>query len=309
VDVEEEGLFSGQYPRQAPGVANVARLERLAFVSREFGIPLTLLPTYPVVRDSAAAGVLRHFQEDLGAEIGAHLHPWNTPPFMDLGEPEPVPAARLPRSLLAEKLAHLADAVASVAGIRPRSFRMGRFDLDADLFPLLAEQGFAVDGSLVPLRVKRGGPDHLLAPAEPFVTAGADLVEAPLTVVPVWARAPEAVSGLGRWLPQFWAARLRENFRFVLAVGIQPTMFSLPAMRLAARLHRRRGGRTLHLFLHSSELLPGANPQFPSEAAVDRLVGRIRAFLSWLRKTGFIRGLTLSALAQEVRQEAGKKLA
>ena len=67
-------------------------------------------------------------------------------------------------------------------------------------------------------------------------------------------------------------------------------------MRLAAGLHRRRGGRVLTMFLHSSELFPGGSPQFPDAAAVDRLVAKLRDFLSWLVKRGPVTGLTLSGL-------------
>ena len=38
LDVEEEGLFSGRYPRES-GVTNVAELRRLEFIPREFGLP------------------------------------------------------------------------------------------------------------------------------------------------------------------------------------------------------------------------------------------------------------------------------
>ena len=58
IDVEEEGLFSGRYARTPPGVTNVAALERLAFIPRDFGLPLTLLVTYQVARDPAACRVL-----------------------------------------------------------------------------------------------------------------------------------------------------------------------------------------------------------------------------------------------------------
>ena len=90
IDVEEEGLFSGLYPRTPPGVTNVAELARLAFIPRDFGLPLTLLVTYRVARDPAACRVLAQWRDRFGAEIGLHLHHWNTPPFADLPDPEPV---------------------------------------------------------------------------------------------------------------------------------------------------------------------------------------------------------------------------
>src|SRR5574340_349784 len=90
IDVEEEGLFSGAYPRTPPGVSNVANLQRLEFIPREFGFPLTLLITYHAALDPAARKVLEYWRDHYGTEIGAHLHPWHTPPFADLFEPEPV---------------------------------------------------------------------------------------------------------------------------------------------------------------------------------------------------------------------------
>jgi hypothetical protein len=50
------------------------------------------------------------------------------------------------------------------------------------------------------------------------------------------------------------------------------------------------------MFLHSSELAPGGSPQFPTEAAVQRLVRKIRALLTWLKQTGPVQGVTLSDL-------------
>ena len=91
LDVEEEGLFSGRYPRES-GATNVAELRRLEFIPREFGLPLTLLVSYRVARDPAACQVLARWRDLYQAEIGVHLHPWSTPPFADLSCPEPVPA-------------------------------------------------------------------------------------------------------------------------------------------------------------------------------------------------------------------------
>ena len=68
-------------------------------------------------------------------------------------------------------------------------------------------------------------------------------------------------------------------------------------MRLATRLHVRRGGRALTLFWHSSELLPGGSPHFPDQAAVDAFLGKVRRFAAWLRRTFLVTGTTLTGLA------------
>jgi hypothetical protein len=301
IDVEEEGLFSGQYFRVPPGVSNVANLKRLEFIPREFGFPLTLLVTYQVARDAAAREVLKYWRDRYGTEIGAHLHPWNTPPFPDLAAPEPVRSEKIPSPILRDKLANLVGCIKEGVGVTPRSFRMGRFDWGPRLLSLLPEMGLRIDSSMVPLTQKVGGPDYFLAPNDPFRlpvpgAAGGTLLEVPLTMVPVCPAAARLVYRLTATLPRARGERLRGWFPYVLAAGIHPVWFPLPSMCLAVRLHRRRGGQVLNLFLHSSELAAGGTPQFPHEAAVARLIAKIRVFLTWLKATGPVEGITLSDL-------------
>lgn len=296
LDVEEEGLFSGRYPRDS-GVTNIAQLRRLEFIPQEFGLPLTLLVSHRVARDPAACEVLARWRDLYRAEIGVHLHPWSTPPFADLPHPEPVPAAQIPRPLLRDKFARLIQQVQDSLGVAPQSFRMGRFDFGPRVQDLLSEFGLKVDSSLVPLTLKGTG-DYFLAPADPFPLTPT-LLEVPVTMVPVIAGLPQALARLARWLPGSSGRSLLGWFKYAGAAGIQPAWFPLASMRLAAGLHRRRGGRTLTMFFHSSELQPGASRLFPTAAAVAGFVAKIRAFLSWLTRTGPVEGITLSGLYQD----------
>jgi hypothetical protein len=307
IDVEEEGLFFGHYPRTPPGVTNVAALERLAFIPREFGLPLTLLVTYQVARDPDACRVLAGWRDRHGAEIGVHLHPWNTPPFADLPEPEPIGSEKLPRALLREKFANLLSQVRTGLAVTPRSFRMGRFDAGPRVFSLLPEFGLEVDSSVAPLTRKNPDPRFFLAPADPFPLGQAGpedrpLLEVPITMVPVVAGTPELITRLAATLPPTWGDRLRSAFRYGAVAGVQPAWYPLASMQLAARLHRRRRGRVLTLFFHSSELKPGASRLFPTEVAVSRFVEKIRAFLAWLVQTGPVSGVTLGELGEDWRK-------
>jgi len=304
IDVEEEGLFSGLYSRTPPGVTNVAELSRLAFIPRDFGLPLTLLVTYQVARDPAACRVLAEWRDRYGAEIGAHLHPWNTPPFADLPYPEPVRSEKLPRPLLRDKFASLLSQVRDGLTVTPRSFRMGRFDAGPQVFSLLREFGLEVDSSVAPLT--RKNPDHrfFLAPADPFFLGdigpeGKPLLEVPITLVPVVAGTPELIERLAAMVRPTWGDRLRSLYRYGGVAGVQPAMYPLVSLQLAAYLHRRRGGRVLTMYFHSSELKPGASRLFPSEAAVSRFVDKIRTFLTWLVQTGLVEGVTLTELGED----------
>lgn len=302
IDVEEEGLFSGKYPRTPAGVENVEELRRLKFITAEFGIPLTLLVCHSVAVSPPCLRVLDFFRENLQAEIGAHLHPWNTPPYQDLPYPEPIRSDLIPRPLLEAKFQTLLAALHGNLGVTPRSFRMGRFDLGRTVLQLLPEYGLRVDSSLVPLRKVAGGPDHFLVPADPFPLkmpssrSDTGVLEVPLTVVPILRGTPLPVSRLAARLPGRGGEAVFSGFRHIATAGIHPAWFPLPSMKLAVRLHRARGGKVLNMFLHSSELKPGATPSFRTEKAVDGLVEKIRRFLDWLVRTESVRGATLSEL-------------
>jgi hypothetical protein len=306
VDVEEEGLFSGRYEREPAGVKNIRQLDRLEFISREFGLPLTLLPTYPVVRNSTCRDILARWQGEYHAEIGAHLHPWNTPPFQDLPFAEPVRSDCLPFPLLRAKFDTLLSALNDHMQIRPRAFRMGRFDLGDQVLALLPEYGFWVDSSVVPLRCAVGEPDHFLAPSDPFLihadahTGFNRLLEVPLTQVSVCPALSRALYPFACTLSQNKRNFLFFAYRNLAVVGINPVWFPLSSMKWATRRHRLAGGKVLTMFLHSSELQPGATPSFRSKADVDGLIGKIRTYLTWLLRTEHVRGETLSGLYNTV---------
>lgn len=301
IDVEEEGLFCGRYPRIPPGVANVRELHRLAFAWDRFGIPLTLLPTYPVAVDKTCAAQLRRLADDKRAEIGAHLHAWCTPPFTEPAEPEPVRTDAMPAATLRAKMGTLCSTIESRLGIQPRSFRAGRFDLGGQLLNLLPEFRIRVDSSVVPFRRVPDGPtDHFTAPAEPFwhprAGSSTPLLEVPLTMQAVWPAAVTAVGRLAPRLPRPLRDRLFAAVRHIGAAGIHPVWFPLPSMKLAALLHQRRGGSVLNMFFHSSDLCPGASPACPTEESAQRLVRKIHRFLEWLATQGPLEGVTLSQL-------------
>ena len=306
MDVEEEGLFSGRHPRQAGGLRNLAFLRRLEFISRRFGLPLTLLATYPVLNDQASREILLAWREDHGAELGAHLHPWNTPPF---ALREPWQAWRLPPQALRAKFAHLLHCHHELLGQPARSFRMGRFELLSWLRAEMPACGLRVDSSQVPLHYWGPGGLPFLSPADPYPLAAEAgrpvLWEAPLTVLPLWPGSDQAAERLAGGLPQRPARQLLNGFRYLGAVGVQPTMYSAPVMRLAARLHLARGDRVLTLYLHSSELMPGGSPAYASEQSVQGLLGKMHGFLEWLGRRWHLRGLTLSQIPRAL---AGDRL-
>ncbi|WP_319543124.1 hypothetical protein [uncultured Pseudodesulfovibrio sp.] len=300
IDVEEEGLFSGNYPSKGVGVTNVQRLDMLAWLTQEFDLPLTLLVDYPVAVNPQCAETLKRWHTDLGAEIGAHLHPWNTPP---LGEKTPLDSSTTPQETIREKLRTLTSAIENGTGVRPTSFRMGRWDFSARVREEITKLGFKVDASVAPLKRTPAGGEYFLSSPEPYwLDKPGGLLEVPLTMLPIFPGTTRLAHALYRQFPNGIGNAAITKFSSLGAVGIQPVWHSSPVMRQAVRLHQRRGGDTLTMFFHSSELLPGASPHFPTEQSVRRFVAKIRSFIEWLSRRSDLKGTTLSALHDSMRQ-------
>jgi len=308
IDVEEEGLFRGTYDSRNTSVANVSQLRRLTPIFLEWGVHPTLLVTYPVARCDPAIDLLLELRDTWNCEIGAHLHPWNTPPLERLNYDEPVPSELMPAELLKARLATLLEALAQ-KGIKPTSFRMGRFNMGPKMFSVLQETGINVDSSIAPMHRYYGGPDHLCAPTDPYRPDPLDprrpgnskILEVPLTTVPL-------TRGLGRFLealggpilPRSWVSWFA---MYLGTLSVQPLGTGLRRIKAGVLIHSARGGQVLTIFFHSSELMEGGSPENPTPEHINRFLERLSNFFSWIHKRMTIESLTLSQLDNLYRQK------
>lgn len=300
VDVEEEGLFSGVYARRDPPFANAAHLARLIPLL-ERGLKPTLFCAYHAFANAAARSAIDRLRDRYPLEIGAHLHHWNTPPLANVpGDPPTlarVPATELDQDLFERKLDALLAVGEDFAGEPIASFRMGRWDLQPRLARALAGRGLLCDASFRPLHAGRSpdkGPDHFLAPTDPFRlnTPDGSIFEIPLTAAPL--------SPPLKKLP----APLRPGLKNWGALVLLPVQHPLWLMKLTTRLHLARGGRVLSLTWHSSEMMPGGSPTIKTEEDANRLIRKISAWLEWLRDVYGASSLTSAELRPKLWQTA-----
>ncbi len=302
IDVEEEGLFNGRYPSGKAPVENVAALSLLDPIFMKFNIHPTLLVSYQVARHKAHQSFLMRLCEKWNGEIGAHLHPWNTPPIQSLPFVSPIPSQLIPQGLLKEKLEVLIQTVSEM-GVEPRSFRMGRFNIGSNIFSLLEPAGILVDSSIVPTRKEYGGPGYLVAPADPYFPdpqklsspGNSPILEVPLTVVPIIPKLDLLLERISDSYPSS-SEVVAWFLKYIGSISAQPLMMGINRMKTAVRLHRFRGGETVVIYFHSSELMPGESPQHPTKKHVEMFLVKIEKFLSWLQNDMGAVSVTLSDL-------------
>ncbi len=313
LDVEEEGLFCDSYAQSNCTVENTKSLSRLAPLT-DLGVCPTLFCAYTVLTDEAS---LRHLEplRKAGAEIGGHLHHWNTPPFQSghpLTEPlKSVPSKDLADELFEAKLDSLQKAARDAYGISVASFRMGRWDIHRRHFPFLAKAGIITDASVRPLHgATKNNPDHFLAPAAPYwiPTRHGSLFEVPLTVTPVFQSIVPLLKSAPRMLRPC-SAWLKSTTNYWGALALLPAYHPLWIMQLVTKLYLLRGGRTLSLTWHSSEMHPGATPHIKTEAQVNALLKKVMAFITWLQKSYDVRCVTMNELRNIIGPTAKRRTA
>ena len=301
LDVEEECLFSGSYASRAPAMKNIACLARLEPLLAR-GIRPTLFCAYSALADEASRDSLNRLRERV--EFGGHLHHWNTPPLSlngtgaDLPDfARSVPSAAVPSRLMAAKLTSLFSAGSDFCGAPVTSFRMGRWDLRREHWPMLARAGVLCDASVRPLHCaakNADGPDHFYAPSDPYWVhaEGRRIFEIPLTVTPLVRCVPHLFSTLSDRAGRLARAGLK-NWG---ALALLPVQHPFRLMQLVTRLFASRGGRVLSLTWHSSEMMPGGAPHMPDLGAVTRLMDKISRYIDWLYNNWSVRSCTMSEL-------------
>jgi hypothetical protein len=303
VDTEADGQWEHGRPL---ATANVAAWPPFQELCRRHAVRPTYLITSEIAEDLGAAAFLRPLAAAGAVEVGAHLHPWTTPPFSDApglrrNDPEHAYPCHLEPDLLRAKLETLTAQVAKVAGARPTSYRAGRFGLDTGGARLLAELGYGVDSSVTPFVTwgahagrpgRGGGPDFRRHDAYPFRVAGTGtpgLVEVPVTIMPTYT-----VTRGVRLLREHWQARPVRLGRQALRVLPRPQPLWLrprPEYALgdlqALLLEAERAHLPFAVFMfHSSELLAGASPYRPAQGDVDVLLRLLDELFAWSRDRG-----------------------
>lgn len=299
LDVEEEGLFRGTYAIASTPVANLHCLHRLRPLC-EMGARPTLFCAYPVLTDDAAFGCVEKLGSDFPIEVGAHLHHWNTPPLADpaLKAVQSVPSIDLDDATFQAKLESVLSAGEQRTGSRPTSFRMGRWDLHARHWPLLARAGVLTDASVRPLHMgsrENQAPNHFLAPqTTPYLvaTSAGTVFEVPLTVTSLSPL-------LTRLLLLSKNQKLLSSLQHWGVLALLPVYHPLWAMQAITSLVVARGSDVISLTWHSSEMMPGGNPHMPDERSIDAFLRKCGAYLAWLKKNFEVTFVTMDELRRE----------
>jgi hypothetical protein len=315
VDTEEDGWTD--YGPEGIRATNIRQLPSLQSLLDKHGFRPVYLVTYRVASDQESVAILRGFLFGDACEIGAHLHPWNTPPIGPVVAPRDTMLCNLPAAQQAQKLAVLTDKLQHVFGQRPSAFRAGRYGYGPVTARALVEAGYRIDSSITPLLdwSPYEGPDFGEVKPRPYWKVGENvfdgvtptpLIEIPLTVGYLgrnWSRQHALrrrleQGPLRRWHLIGALSKLGLGRRVSLAPELETTD---DMIALIERLASERW-TLLNLSFHSPTLCPGLTPFVRTDAERRVFLDRLDAVLSFARSRG-VEASTLREAATAI--EAG----
>jgi hypothetical protein len=288
---------------------------------------VTYLMTLEMAEDPFLRGYLLPRLRAGECEIGAHLHPWNTPPLVQVTEDDlrhhPYPF-EYPPEVQEAKLSSLVAAIERHYGVRPTSYKAGRWGLDGFHAGLLERMGFRVDTSVCPGvnwgpskgdPRRSGGPNYTGAGTRPYPLSATDVCRP--GDLSLWEVPPTIVfySAIGRWVPGVQALYRRHRLVRRLfdrkRLGVQwlrpyPHM-TVERLKRVLALAEQTDTPVFNFTFHSSELMPGGSPYNKTPESIENLFARLDGFFSYLRSAD-VESATLTEAGDHIAR-AGERRA
>ena len=291
IDTEGDNLWSG--PRTIT-TENARFLDRFQRLCESYGFKPTYLTNY----EMANSPDFQQFGKDLlkrnSGEIGTHPHAWNSPPLVELTDDDYAHLTYLyeyPENIMREKLTVLTDLLEQVFDRKMVSHRAGRWGLNETYAKILAEKGYLVDCSVTP-HVSwsnmtgdpngNGGPDfsgfresaYFLDLDDISRCGDSALLEVPLSV----GFSSHGMKTLVyRSLKPFQFGQRVFNRLFPTLLWLRPDGRNRDLMLGMVRKAIEEKKDYIEFMLHSSELMPGGSPRFPTERDIENLYNDLEA--------------------------------
>ncbi|MDC8772076.1 polysaccharide deacetylase family protein [Roseateles albus] len=312
IDTEGDNLWGK--PALA-GVENARYLPRFQALCDEFEFKPTYLTNYEMARSAEFVALGREAIARGGAEIGCHIHAWDSPPEHIITKADHLHHPFLieyPDKVIAEKLAFQTRLLEDTFGVKMLSHRAGRWAFDERYALALLNEGYLVDCSVTPgvsWRAIKGNPDgsggtdYTNFPEEAYFIDTLDiskpgssrLLEVPMTTRQSWCK---------KKIP--WVYKLR-GFRSVVGrrypevSWLRPQRGNREQMLALVEAEASRAGH-LEFMIHSSEFMPGGSPYFINQVEVDQMMADVRQVFELVSQTH--RGFTLSEFSTQFRAQA-----
>ncbi|AMO46555.1 hypothetical protein GA0061071_10635 [Kosakonia oryzendophytica] len=305
IDTEGDNLWQ---KHDSITTENAKYLPRFQQLCEKYGFKPVYLTNYEMAIDPAYIEFAKDVIARGTAEIGMHLHAWNSPPTAPLTDDDwrykPY-LIEYSDAVMRDKVSYMTQLLEETFQTKMVSHRAGRWAFDERYARLLLEHGYQVDCSVTP-KVNwqpakgaphgMGGTDYRDFPQRAYFLdendirreGNSSLLEVPMSI-------QHKHSALMNSIKQGYD-RLRGKVRSPSVHWLRPMGGNNDTMKRVVEQTLSQGNDYVEYMLHSSEYMPGGSPTFKNEHDIERLYEDLDAFFAWLApKT---QGMTLAEYYQ-----------
>lgn len=298
IDTEGDNIWSR---RSSIATRNASFLPRFQSLCEKFGLKPAYLVNYEMANDPGFVEFGRDLIARGAGEIGMHLHAWNSPPIDSLTSNDAWYQPFLieyPKDDIRRKVAFHTHFLEDVFGVKMLSHRSGRWALNAFYADVLRDFGFRIDCSVTPhvdWRATKGDPDgaggsdyrgfpeqhYWMSERNIALPGTSSLLEVPMTIMsrsPAFlTRATQACEGISD-LPD------RARRHIWPADWLRPNGSNLKSMLRILDVAIAQNRPYVEFMTHSSELMPGGSPYFPTIESIEKLYEDLNELFSQAAK-------------------------
>jgi hypothetical protein len=286
VDTEEEFDWHAPFSREATSVSAMRHIGRAQRLCEAVNLLPTYVIDYPIATQRAGHEAISDWARSGRCVIGAHLHPWVTPPF---DEPVSGPNSfmcNLPPALQRAKMRLLCEAITEHTGVTPRVFKAGRYGIGPDALGYFQELGVDVDVSVNPGMnfSAEGGPDFSRFDSRSaWIDRAGGVLEVPCTHGFIgWARRQgHSVRAAAESLRAIRMPGILSRIGMVNRVMLSPEGNTLQEMIALTRALLADGITLLSLTFHSPSVEPGHTPYVRTQSELDTFLATIERYFEF----------------------------
>lgn len=281
VDTEGDNLWEWEEGKTID-TQNAKFLEPFQTLCEKYGFYPVYLTNYEMAMSNDFVEFVKEKVAKGVCEIGMHLHAWNSPPEHNLKKLYDGNAyiTEYPKQVIREKHIFLKNLIEERIGVSPVSYRAGRWATSEELFDVLDEIGIRVDCSITP-GIYHKAPGTSVQHANDYRKVskfphkiGKNLIEVPMTTrtyrtsngKKLYRKMVNVIRGEHLWL--------------------RPALQSEDAMKLLIEKVLSENANYLMFMVHSSELMPGANPYCKTDEEVKGLLNKLDHVFSYVSSFG-----------------------
>jgi hypothetical protein len=246
---------------------------------------------YPVASQKDGYLPLKQIFDDGACSIGAHLHPWVSPPYNELLSRSNSFPGNLPFNLEKEKIVILKDTIENKFQIRIVNYKAGRYGFGVNTASILEALGFEVDLSPSPgfNFASEGGPNFIHFTNRVFKFGSRkQLICIPCT--------GGFVGCTGKFMPNIYnicntpvAVSMKipgilSRLDVVDRIRLSPEGFLVNDLVKITKFLIKNGVTILTLSFHSPSLLPGSTPYVKDKKDLKNFLLSIREYLHFFKE-------------------------